>query len=147
MPFLAEADKLTIGVSPFCACLLMVDLAMKCLNKTDDSDEGQNVLEECYRDRMFAMQDIFEEDMLSRDPVALTTNLNMGAIRIILYNRALERQEVSEAAMETIPHTHDTAMRILKILKANWESRLMQVSPQPSTYHLKAVSLLTAFSG
>ena len=116
----------------------MVDLAMKCLEKTDHSNEGQNALEGCFRDRIFAMQEIFEEDTLSRDPVALTTRLNMGAIKIILSNWTLESQEVSEAAMEKISHTHDTAMSIFKILKASWESRLMEVSLQPSLYPLKS---------
>ncbi|RBR23755.1 uncharacterized protein FIESC28_03460 [Fusarium coffeatum] len=128
MPFLAEADRLTIGVSPFCACLLMVDLAMKCLNKKDDSNEGQNVLEECYRHRMHVMQGILVQDMLSRDPIALTTNLNMGAIKIILHNRTLKSQEVSETAMEKVPHPHDTAMSIFTILKESWEARLMEGS-------------------
>ncbi|KAJ4003997.1 hypothetical protein NW766_011853 [Fusarium irregulare] len=128
MPFLANADRLSTGVSPFCACLLMVDLAMKCLNKKDDLNEGQNSLEECFRHRMHVMQRIFVEDMLSRDPIALTTNLNMGAIRIILYNRTLKSQEVSENSMEKISHPHDTAMSIFKILKASWEARLMEGS-------------------
>ena len=138
MPFLAHADRLATGVSPFCACLLMVDLAMKCLNKTDHSDEGQNALEECFRDRMFAMQGIFEEDMLSRDPIALTTNLNMSAIRIILHNRTFEIQEVSGTAVENISQPHDVAMSIFNILKASWDARQTEVSPEPSLYPLKS---------
>lgn len=118
----------------------MVDLAMKCLNKKDDLNEGQNSLEECFRHRMHVMQRIFVEDMLSRDPIALTTNLNMGAIRIILYNRTLKSQEVSENSMEKISHPHDTAMSIFKILKASWEARLMEVSSPPSMYPLKICS-------
>nr|ART35020.1 putative Zn2Cys6 DNA-binding transcription factor [Fusarium scirpi] len=129
MPFLANANRLTTGVSPFCACLLMVDLAMKCLNKADDSSEHRSSLERCFRERMFVMQEPFEGDASSWDPIALTTNLNMGAISIILHEKTHKSREAPEMGMERISTRQDTAKHIVDILKACWGTRMMEGNP------------------
>lgn len=129
MPFLADTDRLTTAISPFCACLLMVDLAMKSLNKTDDSIKRFTALESCFRDRMLVMQEIFEEEMLSWDPITLTTNLNMGAISIILNDKSYKSRQTPEMGMERISNRQDTAKHIVDVLKASWGTRMMEVSP------------------
>ncbi|RFN54547.1 major facilitator superfamily domain, general substrate transporter [Fusarium flagelliforme] len=129
MPFLIDAERLITGVSPFCACLLMVDLAMKCLNKIEYSNEGHTALERCFRERVLLMQEIFEDQTLSQDPIALTTKLNMSAIIIILYDKAPKSQEAPELVMKRISLHQDSAKCIADILKASWETRMMEGSP------------------
>ena len=115
----------------------MVDLAMKALSKTDDSDERYAFLGKCFRDRYLVMQEIFKANTLSQDPIALTTYLNMGAISISIIGKTYNSKETYEMGMERVSNRQDTAKNIVDILKASWETRMIEVSPQPSVYHRK----------
>lgn len=133
MPLLCHADTGFGEVSSFTACLLMVDLAVKCLDHNVDLRQHYASLTKCFANRMVAMRNLFTRETLQKDPIALTTYLNMRAIEIILDEMAVRNPEEAELSRDEVHQKiltrKNIAENIYHVIKECWSTRTIEVGP------------------
>ncbi|RGP77980.1 major facilitator superfamily transporter [Fusarium longipes] len=134
MSFLSDAETSAYTESPFAACVLMVDLAIKCLefqpSASTELTKLHSSLLKCFHERMLTAEIVFNQGNASPDPVALTTYVNMGAIELILNNMLLKGPwKISlqhEEVIEKTQHLQTTAQGIVDNLRLAWNDRMIQ---------------------
>lgn len=98
MPFLRDiSNQFHAELSSYAACVLMVDLALRCFShvQSDDGDTRNQGFWDCHfnlsklvRERRLLMGPHLTNRAACEDPVALTTQLNMSAIEATLQETA-----------------------------------------------------------
>ncbi|RSL91829.1 hypothetical protein CEP51_000089 [Fusarium floridanum] len=103
MPFLRDVAKSNEELSSYAACVVMVDLAIRAYEHAELSQSQT----QGYWDRHFAMARMIQEcsakmgnhlslEVAVHDPVSLSNQLNLGAIKIILHETAIGKGRVDE---------------------------------------------------
>ncbi|RSL40629.1 hypothetical protein CEP54_016065 [Fusarium duplospermum] len=145
MSFLRDVTESDQELSSYAACVVMVDLAIRAYEHAELSQsETQG-----YWDRHFAMSRLIQECSLKmgshlsketavHDPVSLSNQLNLGAIKIILHETAIGKGRVDELSLSMIGENERccqvAAQTIADTVRVVWENQ----SPERNIFTLQA---------
>ena len=141
MPFLKNVNNARDELSSYAACVVMVDLAIKCYEHAEDrgsESQGQGfwdrhfTLTKLIRDRSTMMQSHLSTEAACLDPIALTTNLNLRAVEVHFYEGAVKKaknQGVSSSMhVENELCCMAATRSIVDTIQAVWRTQLSEVS-------------------
>lgn len=142
MPFLRDVTKSNEELSSYAACVVMVDLAIQAYEHAELSQSQT----QGYWDRHFAMARLTQEcsakmgNHLSKeaavgDPISLSNQLNLGAIKIMLHETAISKGRVDDLSPSVVAENERccqvTAQTIADTVRVVWESQTPEVRTRP----------------
>ncbi|KAI8650582.1 Zn(2)-C6 fungal-type domain-containing protein [Fusarium keratoplasticum] len=145
MPFLRDVTKSNEELSSYAACVVMVDLAIQAYEHAELSQSQT----QGYWDRHFAMARLTQEcsakmgNHLSKeaavgDPISLSNQLNLGAIKIMLHETAISKGRVDDLSPSVVAENERccqvTAQTIADTVRVVWESQ----TPERNLFTLQA---------
>ncbi|KAM6511491.1 hypothetical protein FALCPG4_016495 [Fusarium falciforme] len=141
MPFLRDVAKSDEELSSYAACVIMVDLAIRAYEHGELSQSQA----QGYWDRHFAMAKLIQEcsakmgnnlgkEAAVRDPVSLSNQLNLGAIKIMLHETAIGRGRADDLSPSMIAENERccqvAAQTIADTVRVVWENQPPEVRTQ-----------------
>ncbi|KAJ3546442.1 hypothetical protein NM208_g1997 [Fusarium decemcellulare] len=138
MPFLRDAKR-SHSLSSYAACVLMVDIAIKCFEHVDPRSLQSQP--EGFWDRYFSLTKLIEEysrkmdphlayDAACRDPIALTTQLSLRAVEISFHAAAADKGRQQGFSLLMIAQNElscqAAAESILETVKTVWASQQVE---------------------
>ncbi|RSM11311.1 hypothetical protein CDV31_006864 [Fusarium ambrosium] len=145
MPFLRDVVENNEELSSYAACVVMVDLAIRAYELAELSQSQT----QGYWDRHFALARMIQEcsakmgshlnkDAAVQDPVSLSNQLNLGAIKIILHETSIGKGRVDELSPSMVEENERccqvAAQIIADTVRVVWENR----SPERNLFTLQA---------
>ncbi|KAH7253399.1 fungal-specific transcription factor domain-containing protein [Fusarium solani] len=145
MPFLRDMAKSDEELSSYAACVIMVDLAIRAYEHGELSQSQA----QGYWDRHFAMVKLIQEcsakmgsnpskEAAVHDPVSLSNQLNLGAIKIMVHETAVVKGRVNDLSPSMIAENERScqvaAQTIADTVRAVWENP----SPERNLFTIQA---------